>query len=97
VIADDAAVVRDNESAGRSARLVAARAALQPVVERRNPGGEFGQLMRVGKRHTYCQGAAVSSARRSLSFGCGGSSRRARKASKASGPTTNSVRSKSAS
>ena len=65
VIGDDAAAFRDDESAGRTAGLVAARAALQPVIERRNAGGEFGQLVRIGKRlwcgerHAYSQGAGV--------------------------------------
>ena len=65
VIGDDAAAFRDDESAGRTAGLVAARTALQPVIERRNAGGEFGQLVRIGKRlwcgerHAYSQGAGV--------------------------------------
>ena len=65
VIGDDAAVFRHDESAGRTAGLVATRAALQPVVERRNSGGESRQLVHIckrlwlGERHAYSQGAAV--------------------------------------
>ena len=50
VIGDDAAAFRDDESAGRTAGLVATRAALQPVIERSNPRGEFSQFVRIGKR-----------------------------------------------